>query len=84
MVATGSLLMFWTYRLSYILDLCLIKMSILLCTYDTAYMGRVIFMILKSFATRTSYNTGSRKLRQSIQAYSRSASLSKQYTADIV
>ncbi|KAL6706628.1 hypothetical protein ACN47E_005384 [Coniothyrium glycines] len=29
-VATGNLLMFWIYRLSYILDLCLVKTSILL------------------------------------------------------
>lgn len=32
-VASNSLLMFWIYRVSYILDLCLIKTSILLCTY---------------------------------------------------
>lgn len=37
-VVTGSLLSIWLYRISHILDLCLIKTSILLCTSYMLYL----------------------------------------------
>ncbi|CAO2647807.1 Nn.00g087290.m01.CDS01 [Neocucurbitaria sp. VM-36] len=50
-VATGSLLMFWTYRLSYILDLCLIKTSILLFYCHIAASNKRFHYVVRALLT---------------------------------
>ncbi|KAF1842424.1 uncharacterized protein K460DRAFT_293152 [Cucurbitaria berberidis CBS 394.84] len=50
-VVTGSLLMFWTYRVNYILDLCLIKTSILLFYSHIAASNKHFHYVVRALLT---------------------------------